>query len=222
MRILLVEDDIDLASVLIKGLSQAQLAIDWAATAKQAIEHLIASEYDIVCLDLSLPDGDGIDLCQRMRSDKCLLNPNRIIMLTARDAVTERVRGLDAGADDYLVKPFDFSELLARIRALSRRQNQHSNIIEIEDLRIDLSGFRVWRGTSELTLTGREFSVLRYLSTHESEVVSAEQLLDHCWDSNTDSFSTSVRVILSRLRRKLGQPDLIKTIPSVGYRLGGN
>jgi len=210
MRVLLIEDDSDLAGVLIKGLSQAHLAVDWAASVAQAIEHLMVNEYDIACLDLTLPDGDGIDLCRRMRTDDSLQCVHRIIMLTARSTVSERVRGLDEGADDYLVKPFEFSELLARIRALSRRQDQRATVIEVEDLGIDVA------------MTAREFSVLRYLAMHMSEVVSSEDLLEHCWDSNADSFTTSVRVILSRLRKKLGKPDLIQTIPGLGYRLGGS
>jgi len=222
MRVLLIEDDSDLAGVLIKGLSQAHLAVDWAASVAQAIEHLMVNEYDIACLDLTLPDGDGIDLCRRMRTDDSLQCVHRIIMLTARSTVSERVRGLDEGADDYLVKPFEFSELLARIRALSRRQDQRATVIEVEDLGIDVASFKVWRSNRQLSLTAREFSVLRYLAMHMSEVVSSEDLLEHCWDSNADSFTTSVRVILSRLRKKLGKPDLIQTIPGLGYRLGGS
>lgn len=219
MRVLLVEDDHDLARVLKKGLCQASMAVDWADSACSAIEYLSLNQYDIVCLDLTLPDGDGIDLCQRIRNDNSLQPAHRIIMLTARTTVSDRILGLDSGADDYLVKPFALSELLARIRALSRRQNQSSSTIEIEDLFIDLTSFKVWRNNREVVLTSKEFSVLRYLALHVSEVVSAEDLLEHCWDSQADSLTNSVKVILSRLRRKIGKPVLIKTIPGAGYRL---
>jgi DNA-binding response OmpR family regulator len=219
MKILLVEDDRDLAGVVAKGLRQAHFAVDIAGTNNEAIEFLMVNQYDLVCLDLNLPDGDGVALCRKLLTDELLLRPRRILMLTARDAVTERVRGLDAGADDYLVKPFDLEELLARVRALTRRYEQSGETINILDLEIDINRYRVRRSDRDLKLSGKEFSVLRYLAHRADEVVSAEELLEHCWDSNVDSFTVSVRVILSRLRRKLGEPRIIHTIPGVGYRL---
>lgn len=219
MRVLLVEDDTDLATVIGKGLQQAHLAIDISNTISDAIDHLLVTTYDLVCLDLNLPDGDGIELCHRIYADNRLQCPRRILMLTARDAVTDRVKGLDAGADDYLVKPFDFAELMARIRALTRRHDQIGEVISVMDLEIDIAKFRAQRANKDLNLSGKEFSVLRYLAYRASEVVSTEELLEHCWDANVDMFSSSVRVILSRLRRKLGEPQLIHTIAGVGYRL---
>ena len=140
-------------------------------------------------------------------------------MLTARDAVDDRVAGLDAGADDYLVKPFSFQELAARLRALSRRSDVREAILHVGDLRLDSATHRAWRAGSELELTPREFSMLRYLMHHPGRTVSAEELLEHVWDAHADPFTASVRVILSRLRRKLGDPGPITTVTGVGYRL---
>ena len=218
MRVLLVEDDASLGDTVVTGLRLEDLAVDWAATAAQAEEFLVVTDYDVVCLDLGLPDGDGLDLCRRMQSGD-LPKPRRLLMLTARDGVADRVAGLDAGADDYLVKPFKLAELAARIRALVRRDDQNGSVLEIGDLRIDVAARRVTRNARPLDLTGREFSVLHYLATHAGEVVSAERLLEHCWDANADDLTGSVKVILSRVRRKLDEPAVITTIRGVGYRL---
>lgn len=222
MRVLLVEDDSDLAEVLLLGLRQEHLAVDHAATMHDATEQLVTTDYDIVCLDLGLPDGDGVELCRRLcgsSPDPDLRRPRRVLMLTARDAVADRVAGLDAGADDYLVKPVRMAELAARIRALTRRDEQSAGPITVGDLVVDLVAHTAERGGRSLELTGREFAVLRWFCLHVDEVVSAEDLLEHCWDSHADSFTGSVRVILSRLRKKLGEPPLIRTIKGVGYRL---
>jgi DNA-binding response OmpR family regulator len=141
-------------------------------------------------------------------------------VLTARDAVADRVAGLDAGADDYLVKPFDFSELVARLRALGRRGDDHGSVLQVGDVTLDLTAHRVWRSDVEIALTAREFALLRYFMHHPGRVLSAEDLLEHVWDANADPFTSSVRVILSRLRAKLGEPAPIVTITNVGYRLG--
>lgn len=222
MRVLLVEDDADLAEVVLAGLRQEHLAVDHAASVSEAIEHTLGTRYDVVCLDLGLPDGDGVDLCGRLcggGSGPPLLRPARVLMLTARDAVADRVAGLDAGADDYLVKPFSIAELAARVRALTRRADGRVGPIEVGDVAVELATHRASRCGRDLALTGREFAVLRYLATRAGEVVSAEELLEHCWDANADPFSSSVRVILSRLRRKLGDPPPIETVTGVGYRL---
>lgn len=224
MRVLLVEDDADLAEVVLLGLRQEHLAVDHAATVAEAIDLMLVTAYDIVCLDLGLPDGDGLDLCRRMQStdqaDAFILRPGRVLMLTARDAVTERVAGLDAGADDYLVKPFGMAELAARIRALSRREGGQGGPIRVGDLEVDVAAHTATRRGEPLGLTGREFAVLRYFCLNRGDLVSAEDLLEHCWDANADSLTSSVRVILSRLRRKLGEPALIHTVKGAGYRFG--
>jgi DNA-binding response OmpR family regulator len=173
----------------------------------------------VVCLDLGLPDGDGLALVRRAAADPALRRPRRHLVLTARDAVADRVAGLDAGADDYLVKPFHFAELLARLRALGRREDSAGSRLRVGELTLDLATHRAWRATTPLDLTAREYSLLRYFMHHPGEVLSAETLLEHVWDANANPFTSSVRVILSRLRRKLGEPPLIVTVTSTGYRL---
>jgi DNA-binding response OmpR family regulator len=218
VRVLVVEDDPALGPLVRKGLALEHLAVDLAATYDEAIDAAVVTSYDVVCLDLGLPDGDGLDLCRRLRREPELNQPGRILVLTARDAVADRVAGLDAGADDYLVKPFDFDELLARVRALGRRREQSGTAINVGDLHIDEVRHRATRRGVDLELTGKEFGVLRYFARHAGEVLSAEDLLEHCWDAHADGLTSSVRVILSRLRRKLGDPPLIHTITGVGYR----
>ena len=217
MRVLLVEDDLPLGDAVVTGLRLDALAVDWATTASEAEAALLATHYDVVCLDLGLPDGDGLELCAKMQAGT-LERPDRLLMLTARDAVADRVAGLDAGADDYLVKPFKLAELSARIRALVRRRDHTGSVLVLGDLSIDIAAHRVVRGGNQLDFTGREFAVLHYLARHAGEPVSAERLLEHCWDTNADELTTSVKVILSRVRAKLGPPDLITTIRGVGYR----
>jgi DNA-binding response OmpR family regulator len=219
MRILLVEDDVDLAEVVALGLRNESYAVDIARSCAAAEELLRTTDFDVACFDLGLPDGDGLDLVRRLSQDPDLRRPRRSLVLTARDAVADRVAGLDAGADDYLVKPFDFSELVARLRALGRRGDGRGSTVHVGDLALDLRTHRAWRSGAELDLTAREFSLLRYFMLHPGEVLSAEDLLEHVWDAHADPFTSSVRVILSRLRRKLGDPTPIVTITNVGYRL---
>ena len=218
MRVLLIEDDASLGDAVVTGLRLEDLAVDWATTVADAEDHLLVTPYDVVCLDLGLPDGDGLDLCRRMQRGD-LPKPQRLLMLTARDDIADRVAGLDAGADDYLVKPFKLAELAARIRALLRRSGQIGSVIEVLDLQIDVAGRSVTRSGRPVELTSREFSVLHYLASHAGEVVSAERLLDHCWDANADELTGSVKVILSRVRTKLGEPAVISTVRGAGYRL---
>lgn len=221
MRVLLVEDDTDLAEVLLLGLRQEHLATDHAPTLAAATELLALTRYDIVCLDLGLPDGDGLELCRQLHAAEAsaLHRPRRVLILTARDAVADRVAGLDAGADDYLIKPIRMVELAARIRALARRDDQPAGPLVVQDLHVDLAAHTVQRSGRPVALTGREFAVLRWFCLHVDEVVTSEALLEHCWDAHADGFTGSVRVILSRLRKKLGDPPMISTIKGVGYRL---
>jgi DNA-binding response OmpR family regulator len=219
MRILLVEDDGDLAEVVALGLRNESYAVDVARTGAAAEALLRTTDFDVACLDLGLPDGDGLDLVRRLVVDPDLRRPRRCLVLTARDAVADRVAGLDAGADDYLVKPFAFSELVARLRALGRRGHEEGATLRVGELVLDLAGRRVWRVGAEVALTPREFALLRYFAQRPGEVLSAEDLLEHVWDAHADPFTSSVRVILSRLRRKLGEPALITTVPQAGYRL---
>jgi DNA-binding response OmpR family regulator len=219
MRILLLEDDHDLAEILAIGLRGESYAVDVAPTADVAGELLLTTRYDVACVDLGLPDGDGLqivrDLCEPGGTER----PDRIIITTARDAVGDRVAGLDAGADDYLVKPFAFEELAARLRALGRRDRHESTRIDVGDLELDLAAHTVRRRGAEIALTAREYAVLRYLAHRPGQVVSLEDLHEHVWDADADPFSGSARVILSRLRRKLGEPSPITTVTGAGYRL---
>ncbi|MDH2428304.1 response regulator transcription factor [Sphaerisporangium sp. TRM90804] len=219
MRVLLVEDDADLAEIVALGLRNESYAVDVAATRAGAEELLRTTRYDVACFDLGLPDGDGLDLLRGLAGDPGLHRPRRSLVLTARDAVADRVAGLDAGADDYLVKPFHFAELVARLRALARRDGEHGSILRVGELTLDLAAHRAWRSGVPLDLTAREFSMLRHFMHHPGQVVSAEDLLEHVWDAHANPFTTSVRVILSRLRRKIGDPPLILTITNAGYRL---
>ncbi|MBG0566520.1 response regulator transcription factor [Actinoplanes aureus] len=219
MRVLLVEDDPDLAEIVALGLRNEAYAVDVAGTYATAEELLTTTTYDVVCLDLGLPDGDGLALLRRAPDDPYLRRPRRCLVLTARDAVADRVAGLDAGADDYLVKPFHFAELLARLRALSRREDSAGSTLRVGELTLDLATHRAWRAATPLDLTAREYSLLRYFMHHPGEVLPAETLLEHVWDANANPFTSSVRVILSRLRRKLGDPALIVTVTNTGYRL---
>lgn len=219
MRILLVEDDPDLAEIVALGLRNESYAVDVATTRAAAEECLCATVYDVVCLDLGLPDGDGLELLRRVGREPYLRRPRRLLVLTARDAVDDRVAGLDAGADDYLVKPFHFAELTARLRALARRTDEPDSTLRVGDLLLDLAAHRAWRAGVPLALTAREYALLRYFMHHPGKVLSAEELLEHVWDANANPFTASVRVILSRLRRKLGEPAVIVTVPRLGYEL---
>jgi DNA-binding response OmpR family regulator len=219
VRILLVEDDRDLGPVIAMGLRNEAYAVDLATTCAEAEELLCGNDFDVACLDLGLPDGDGLALLRRLGPDPVLRRPRRVLVLTARDAVDDRVAGLDAGADDYLVKPFSFHELAARLRALSRRADVREAVLRVGDLRLDSAAHRAWRGGMPLDLTPREFSMLRYFMHHPGRTVSAEELLEHVWDAQADPFTASVRVILSRLRRKIGEPGPITTVTGVGYLL---
>ena len=219
MRVLIVEDDPSLGPLLARGLRQHQHAVDLASTFEAATEAAAITTYDVVCLDLGLPDGDGLDLCQRLRSADGLRRPRRILAVTARDAVASRIAGLDAGADDYLTKPFDFDELVARLRALDRRHDDAGASLVVGDLTIGHASHDATRAGRALVLTGRELAVLVHLAKRRGAVVGAEELLEHCWDAHANPFTASVRVIVSRLRRKLGEPPLIETVAGAGYRL---
>lgn len=219
MRILLIEDDAELAELVAIGLRRASYAVDHATTRGQAEGFLATADYDVACVDLGLPDGDGLDLIRSFGRADGPTRPGRVVVLTARDAVEQRVAGLDAGADDYLVKPFAFSELLARLRAVSRRDDQVDTVLCCNGIVADTASLAVTRDGVLIELTAREFSLLRYFLRNPGRVLSSEELLEHVWDRNADPFTTSVRVLLSRLRRKLGQPSVIETVTGAGYRL---
>jgi DNA-binding response OmpR family regulator len=222
MRLLVVEDEEDLAEGLRVGLSRTGYAVDVAADAAAAYERLTVNEYDLMLLDVNLPDGDGFRLCRDLR-DGSVPTPGdgdvRVLMLTARGGLDDRVRGLDDGADDYLVKPFALAELLARIRALLRRDTAGTSaVLTVGPLQLDGGRHRVTLHGAGLALTPKEFGVLEYLMTRPGRVVSSEELLEHVWDENADPFTQTVRVTVGTLRRKIGD-GRIETVVGRGYRL---
>jgi DNA-binding response OmpR family regulator len=226
MRLLVVEDEEDLVEAVRLGLVRAGYAVDVAQDNAAATEKLYANSYDLMLLDLNLPDGDGFELCRSIRRGDLsgLAGADlRILMLTARDRLADRVRGLDEGADDYLVKPFAFAELLARVRALLRRDSGGASAIwTVGELRLDTARHEAYRGERLLRLTPKEFGVLTYLMSRPGHVVSSEDLLEHVWDEHTDPFTNTVRVTVGTLRRKLsedGEEPLIETLVGRGYRL---
>ena len=221
MRILIIEDERDLANALARGLRQEGYAVDIATNGMEGLELGEIYEYDLVVLDLNLPKLDGLEVCQRFRSNKPEL---LILILTARSRLEDRVMGLDQGADDYLVKPFHFEELAARIRALLRRDLRvREPILEVGDLKLDPASRIAWQKKQPLSLTKKEFAILEYLMRHAGEVVSQEELIEHVWNEDVNLFTASVRVHVHSLRRKLGDnpdsPHYIETITGSGYRL---
>jgi len=218
MRLLLVEDDAKLADAVCRGLRGEGYAVDHAADGEAAIADAQVWDYDAVILDLMLPRRDGLDVCRtlRRRGDGV-----PILMLTARVRVGDRIRGLDAGADDYLAKPFDFGELLARVRALIRRgPSERAAELRVGDLVVDPARHLVTVGGTPVELTAREFSVLEYLARHPGELISRTRLLDHVWDANYEGSTNIVDVYVGYLRRKLGRP-LIRTVRGAGFVLDG-
>ncbi len=222
MRLLVVEDEEDLAEAVRLGLVRAGYAVDVAGDAAQAYDRLAVNAYDLMLLDINLPDADGFGVCHAIRRGEVPVEGGadlRVLMLTARGALHDRVRGLDEGADDYLVKPFALAELLARVRALLRRDTGGgTSVLEVGDIRLDVARHEASVDGEALHLTPKEFGVLEYLMTRPGHVVSAEELLEHVWDENADPFTQTVRVTVGTLRRKLGG-DAIETVVGRGYRL---
>jgi len=221
MRILVVEDELDLANALARGLRQQGYAVDIAVSGEDGWELGEVYDYDLLLLDLNLPDTDGLEVCRRFRASRPDL---LILMLTARDRLTDKVVGLDLGADDYLTKPFHFEELVARIRALLRRDLRvREPILRVGDLKLDPASHTAWVARRRLDLTRKEFSILEYLMRHPGEVVSQEDLIEHVWSEEVNLFSGSVRVHIYSLRCRLGDdvkhPRYIETVVGAGYRL---
>lgn len=221
MRILLVEDQKNVARFVSRGLREQSFAVDVAADGEEALELAGANDYDVIILDLMLPKVDGFEVCRRLR-DRGATTP--ILMLTARDDKRSRIEGLDTGADDYLTKPFDFDELLARVRALLRRTREYRPPrLAIADLELDTNMHRAVRGGRPVSLTAKEFALLEYLLRNRGRVVSRLELAEHVWDRSFDPFSNLVEVYVGRLRKKIdsgADVKLIHTRRGIGYTIG--
>jgi two-component system, OmpR family, response regulator len=220
MHVLVVEDEVRMAAAIRRALRAEGIAADVASTGADAIALARANDYDVLMLDVMLPDVDGFETCRRLRAERVWVP---IIMLTARDAIEDRVRGLDQGADDYLTKPFSLAELLARLRALARRGPvERPAVLEVGDLRLDPATWQVWRGETEITLSAREFSVLETFMRRPGQVLSQMQLLDAAWSLGYEQRSNVVEVYVRYLREKIDRPFSVKsleTVRGVGYRL---
>ena len=220
MRILVVEDEVKMAALIRRGLREDGMLVDVAVRGEDALWMAGSTEYDAVVLDVLLPGIDGFETCRRLREDK-VWSP--VLMLTARDAVEDRVAGLDGGADDYLTKPFSFAELSARLRALARRGPVERPVtLEVGDLRLDPATRQVWRGETEIALTAKEFSLLDAFMRRPGEVLSRFQLLEHAWDYEYENRSNVVDVYVRYLRRKIDRPfdaESLETVRGAGYRL---
>jgi len=218
MRVLVVEDHEDLAEAIGAGLRREGMAVDVTFGGAKALALAAITRYDVVVLDRDLPDIHGDDVCRRLVADG---TDSRVLMLTAAGTVKERVGGLSLGADDYLPKPFDFSELIARIRALARRSTPAlPPTLQRADVTLDPNQRVAFRGGRRLPLTPKEFALLEYLLAAGERVVSAEELLERVWDEAADPFTTTVRTTIGRLRAKLGNPPLIENVREGGYRIG--
>ncbi|MFJ8623685.1 winged helix-turn-helix domain-containing protein [Kitasatospora sp. NPDC093550] len=217
MRVLVLEDDPELGPVIIRGLREAGFAVDFATDLADADVKLAVNTYDCLVADRTLPDGDALTLLTAQRKAGSTLP---VLLLTALDAVGDRVAGFEHGADDYLVKPFAFAELNARVRNLCRR-DQPARLPELRvgSLELDLPRRRVRRDGVLLTLTAKEFAVLEVLMLRAGEVVTRTELIERCWDEQAEPLSNVVDVLIGQLRRKLGPPDLVSTVRGVGYRL---
>ena len=210
MRILLVEDDHDAAAVLARGLREHAYAVDIAADGRHALEAAAINSYDLVVLDLLLPQMDGLEVCRRLRQQG---NSVPVLMLTARGEPDQRVEGLDAGADDYLPKPYHFPELLARMRALLRRGPElEPAVLEVHDLTIDSRRHHVQRGGRTIGLTTKEYALLEYLARRRGEVVGRADIAEHVWDDSYDPVSNLIEVYIQRLRRKIDDGERVKLI----------
>ena len=220
MRVLVVEDEPKMALLLQRGLGKEGVVADLAASGEDALWMARASEYDAIVLDLMLPGISGFETCQQLREAGGWAP---VLMLTARNGVSDRVAGLDSGADDYLVKPFFFPELLARLRALARRgENERPATLEVGELRLDPASREVWRGETPISLSRKEFVLLETLMRRPGRVLSRDFLLEHAWDPAYESHSNVVEVYIRRLRAKIDQPfgrSSLETVRGAGYRL---
>lgn len=220
MRILVVEDEHKIANSIKKGLEQESFAVDVAYTGTDGFDLASCEDYDLVILDLLLPGMDGVEVCLKLRNQQIHIP---VLMLTAKGQVQDKVRGLNAGADDYLTKPFAFEELLARIRALTRRPKETmGSVLSCDDLTLNTLTYEVKRGKENIQLSSREYSLLEYLLRHPNQILTKEQIANHVWDYMADILPNTVEVYIGYLRKKIDKekPNLIYTIRGFGYKLG--
>ena len=219
MRVLVIEDDREMAEAIAVGLRRERMAADVAFDGGAGLERALVNDYDVIVLDRDLPGVHGDRVCAELVAAGCR---SRVLMLTAAGSIEERVDGLGRGADDYLPKPFAFAELVARIQALFRRaQPALPPVLVHDDLELDTAARRASRAGRPLELGPKEFGVLELLLAAQGRVVSSEELLERVWDEMADPFTTAVKVTVSRLRRKLGDPPIIETVTTSGYRISG-
>jgi two-component system OmpR family response regulator len=220
MKVLVVEDELKMASLLLRGFRNNGDAPDIARTGEDAVWMAKAAEYDSIVLDVMLPGQDGFETCAELR-EAGIWAP--VLMLTARESIEDRVRGLDVGADDYLVKPFSFAELLARLRALVRRgERPRPTVLKVGELRLDPATRQVWRGTDEIDLTAKEFTLLEAFMRRPGHVLSRDHLLEQAWDMGYDNRSNVIAVYINYLREKIDRPfgtRSLETVRGAGYRL---
>jgi two-component system OmpR family response regulator len=220
MRILVVEDDHKLGPVLVRGFATDSIAADLVTNGRDAIVRAGATDYAVIVLDVMLPDRDGFDVCRTLRAEHI---DSPVLMLTARDGVTDRVHGLNSGADDYLVKPFSFAELLARVRAMSRRGPiERQVVLEVGDLRLDSARHQVWRGDTSIDLSRKEYAVLEALMRKPGNVLSRFDLLEQAWGYGYENRSNVVEVYIRYVREKIDRPfgrNSLQTVRGVGYRI---
>jgi DNA-binding response OmpR family regulator len=224
MRTLVIEDEHKIANSIKKGLEQESYAVDVAYDGEHGFDLAATEDYDVIILDLMLPKMDGVELCRKLRGEENIHTP--ILMLTARGELDDKVEGLNAGGDDYLIKPFAFAELLARIRALSRRPKQTlDNVLSYEDLTLNTLTFGVKRAGRQIRLTRKEFALLEYLLRYKGKILSKNQIINHVWDYDADVLPNTVEVYIGYLRNKIdrsfrNKPPLIQTVRGFGYQIG--
>ncbi len=218
MRLLLAEDDTQLGKTLMKGLRQESYAVDIVADGENAIYQAMINEYDVIVLDVMMPRRDGFSVCRELRRNG---TRTPVLMLTARDTVADKITGLDAGGDDYLTKPFEFAELLARLRALLRRRTTDLLAAEVRigSLRVNMASHTVDRAGRTIVLTTKEFALLAFLARHEGHIVSRAEICAHVWDDNHDPYSNAIEVYINRLRRKI---DYVSDTPLIHTRRGAD
>ncbi len=223
MRVLVVEDEYKIANSIKRGLEQENFTVDVVYDGIEGYDMASSEEYDLIILDLMLPGMDGLEICEKLRKEK-VFTP--ILILTAKGSISDKVEGLNKGADDYLVKPFAFEELLARVRALIRRPvEQLGNKLKVEDLELDPVNFQVKRGIKEIVLSRKEFSLLEYLIRNKGRIISKDQIIAHVWNYDSDVLPNTVEVYIGYLRKKIDgafpkRKPLIQTIRGFGYRIG--